>query len=55
MEWNKNAVLHNQVQHNRSIKNNSIDLVMLEPNLQTGCKKGLISIINVCPSIMIEP
>lgn len=55
MAWHKNSMLHEQIQHNNSIHNITIGLVTLDPDLQTGCRKELIIIINVCPSGLARP
>lgn len=51
--WHKNAMLHDEILHN-FIHNSSVGLVMLEPHLQIGGRKGVIS-INVCPSGLTKP
>lgn len=55
MAWHKNGMLDDQIQHNNFIHNSTIGLVTLDPDLQTGCRKGLITIINVCPSGLTKP
>jgi len=55
MAWHKNGMLHDQIQHNNFIHDSTIGLVTLDPGLQTGCRKGLSTIINVCPSGLTKP